>query len=526
MESIRVVMLRNWHFDILNFGHWQIAWDLWLNSWVISEPKEWAFVLIIISFIPLWFTGWIALSLISWGKVAYFILTLPWKLFKNFFYKPVKIITTNTGVTPIKKKKSYKEIRPRALRVPAGERGEMATSPISISSITPGLSTPRMGMSSKPSLTASNKPAPKNFEHALFKFDDNFDDLDFDIDSFEVEPGRKNSEKNRPTPEKNNREFEADYEEYTPPSRERKDDDRERPTPTPREDGRGERRDDRRENRRDDKRDDRREPRRDDKREDRREPRRDDGRDDRREPPRREEKRDDRREPRREEKRDERRDDRRENRIDDGRDDRREDSRRSPERASSEPRKERPAPTQAPSSVSSAQVPPRQLSGSCMDIIKQKGYEVVSRVSIKNNTIDYVGVSGDRICLCMLDREPGDWLADEERFNDEEPLWFSESSHRISPVRKIFMAKQALLDKLSDTESDFIVDAFIIVQIGNIINAEDMFEIWDDLNVNVTRIDRGTPKEIKLFARTLQEAEKTIAASKLDKILKLIRSMS
>ncbi len=105
MESIRVIMLRNWHFDILNLEHWNIAWDLWLNSWVISEPKEWAFVLIIISFIPLWFTGWIALSLISWGKLVWFILTLPWKLFKNFFYKPVKIITTNTGVTPIKRKK-------------------------------------------------------------------------------------------------------------------------------------------------------------------------------------------------------------------------------------------------------------------------------------------------------------------------------------------------------------------------------------------------------------------------------------
>ncbi len=39
---------------------------------------------------------------------------------------------------------------------------------------------------------ASIKPAPKNFEHALFKFDDNFDDLDFDIDAFEIEPNKKN----------------------------------------------------------------------------------------------------------------------------------------------------------------------------------------------------------------------------------------------------------------------------------------------------------------------------------------------
>ena len=180
-------------------------------------------------------------------------------------------------------------------------------------------------------------------------------------------------------------------------------------------------------------------------------------------------------------------------------------------------RKERAAPTQ---------ISTRQPTGSCMDIIKQKGYEVVSRVSIKNTVIDYVGISGDRICLCLLDREPGDWLADEERFNDEEPLWFSESSHRISPVRKIDLAKQALLDKLDNAEMNFVVDAYVIIQIGNIINAEDMFEIWDELNVNVTRIDRGTPKEIKLFARTLQEAEKDIPASKLDKVMKLIRSMS
>lgn len=483
MESIRVIMLRNWHFDILNMEHWQIAWDLWLNSWVISEPKEWAFVLIIISFIPLWFTGWIALSLVSWGKVVWFILTLPWKLFKNFFYKPVKIITTNTGVTPIKKKKSYKEIRPRAVRSAlTTERSELAPSPISIPAVTPTLVTPKMTPAAKPAAAVESKPTPKNFEHALFKFDDNFDDLDFDIDSFEVE-SKKAPEKPAPSPAKTTRSQSRDEDyDYDSP-RER----RERKDNRGREENRRERDDERRRERDYDRRDDRRDDRReDDRRRDR------DG-----------EKRDDRRD---KERRDERRDDRREERARDH---------------DGERRKER-----APAAAPAVQVPARQPSGSCLDIIKQKGYEVISRVTIKNTVIDYVGVSGDRICLCMLDREPGDWLADEERFNDEEPLWFSESSHRISPVRKIDLAKQALLDKLDNAEMNFVVDAFVVVQIGNIINAEDMFEIWDELNVNVTRIDRGTPKEIKLFARTLSEAEKTIPASKLDKVMKLIRSMS
>ena len=63
-------------------------------------------------------------------------------------------------------------------------------------------------------------------------------------------------------------------------------------------------------------------------------------------------------------------------------------------------------------------------------------------------------------------------------------------------------------------------------QIGNIINAEDMFDIWRDLGVKVTRIDRGTPKEIPLFAKTLEEAEGSVDKAVLDKIKKLIRHLA
>ena len=77
------------------------------------------------------------------------------------------------------------------------------------------------------------------------------------------------------------------------------------------------------------------------------------------------------------------------------------------------------------------------------------------------------------VCVCWIVNRATGWL-DEERFNDEEPLWFSESSHRISPVRKIDLAKRALLDKLDNAEMSFIVDAFVVIQIGNIINAEDI----------------------------------------------------
>ena len=161
-----------------------------------------------------------------------------------------------------------------------------------------------------------------------------------------------------------------------------------------------------------------------------------------------------------------------------------------------------------------------------LDVLRQKGYEVITAATIKNSVIDFIGVSDRQINLCLLDKEPGDWLADEERFNDEEPLWFSESSHRISPVRKVDLARKILTDKLAEADMDFEIKAFVIVQIGNIINAEDMFEIWDEMNISVTRIDRGTPKELKLFSKTLEEADNRIDKEKFEKLKKLVRSIA
>ena len=105
-------------------------------------------------------------------------------------------------------------------------------------------------------------------------------------------------------------------------------------------------------------------------------------------------------------------------------------------------------------------------------------------------------------------------------------MWFSESSHRISPVRKADLARLTLAEKLKDADFSFEVVPFVIEQIGNIINAEDMLDIWRDLDVNVTRIDRGTPKEIPLFAKTLDDADEKVDKAVLEKLRKLLRSIA
>ena len=402
-------MLRNWRFDIFRSAHWQHAWDLWLSGWVIDDPKEWAFVLIILTFIPLWLTGWAALSLIAWGKVFLNIAMFPVKVFKDLFYKPVKIIAKTAGVPVVKKKKSYKEIRPRGTRAPISDYNE----PVRTTGII-GTSAPvkrKPAAAAKQEAAASTATSDGGFDHSLFKFDDNDDDFDFNFDAFDKpeepkpikeKPAEKEDNRNNNNRNKNNRDNNQNKKQNN-------------------------------------------------------------------------------------------------NRNDRGND------------------------TPAPAAPAA---PARTAGNSSMDVIKQKGYEVITGATIKNNLIDFIGVSDNQLCLCLLDKEPGDWLADEERFNDEEPLWFSESSHRISPVRKIDLARRTLTEKLADSDLSFDVKAYVVVQIGNIINAEDMFETWDEMNIFVTRIDRGTPKELKLFSKTLDEAGSHIDKDKFEKVKKLIRSIA
>lgn len=105
--------------------------------------------------------------------------SFPMRAFRSLFYKPVKIIAKTAGVPVVKKKKSYKEIRPRGTRAPITDYSDP---------VRPGV----LSASAKPAAPA--KPAAKKeepavsptFDHSLFKFDeDTDDDFDFDFDSFD-----------------------------------------------------------------------------------------------------------------------------------------------------------------------------------------------------------------------------------------------------------------------------------------------------------------------------------------------------
>ncbi len=415
LEGIRVILLTNWHFDLIDSRHWSYLWDLWMNGWVIDDKREWAFILIILSFIPLWLTGWASLSLIKWEVLLKNIWQKIYSLYRKYILKNEKEEQERVVVQKpvIKRKKSYKEIRPRDLSAIRATPAENipAPSPIANNRTLPNV---------KPIIMPTAAPIQNNsiLDHALFKFDEDESDFDLnfdDLDKIQSKPKETPKTENSET-QQTNRETKS-YDRKTDRSNKQNNDN---------------------------------------------------------------------------------------NRSKDNR------------------KNNRPNPI--PSAAVQAPTP-KNLGNSSLEVIKQKGYQVITSATIKNNFIDFIGVADGQLCVCVVDKETGDWLADEERFNDEEPLWFSESSHRISPVRGADIAQKYLSEKLKESGFDFKISTYVIIQYGNIINAEDMFETWDNMNINVVRIDRGMPRELKLFAKTLEEADNSIDIEQFEKIKKLIRNL-
>ncbi|MDO4161553.1 MAG: hypothetical protein Q4D80_00925 [Pseudomonadota bacterium] len=454
IEGIRVIMLCNWHFDIFWPDHWRQAYALWKAGWVIRAPKEWAFVIILVTFFPMLITGWWTLCMVEWERLIYDAVMFPVTLYRRLIKAPINVIKTNNKYGVVKKK-SYKQIRPAGVggfRMPISDYadGNSAPAAVSVAAMPSQIRTAGPAQPA-PTPAAKKNVVPAAIDHALFKFDDDEDDFDLDIDSFEkTDILKKKPQKSKPVaddedededvpakPRKNKKDNTENSRKNSKSSYDDEDDDYSSPK-----------------NKRDSK---------------------------------------DNRNKNGKQNKDNRTDKQNRNRTDNNISD------------------ESPANTQPRSPV--------------LEILQQKGYDVINGIHVGNTIIDFIGVSETEICLCLVDKEAGDWLADEELFNGEEPLWFSENSHRISPVRKLDVARNIIRDKLAEEEFEQEIKSYVIIQMANIINADDMFEVWNNMDIDVTRINRGAPKEIRLFSKTIDEADEQIDTKELNRLRKVLKNI-
>lgn len=414
IDGIRVLLLINWHFDILLSEHWRLLGYKW-NSGAPISNSEIGFFIIVVSSIPLWLAGWVGLCLVKWENFVKKVVLSPLYAYRK--------ITLKTKAPVVVKKKSIAEEPKVVKKTPIIKKAPMKRPPLPSatllqSNINNNLSS--MGARASSGYTPGKKDAaevPTN--HALFNFDDDDFDLDFDFEKKDKKPDIDDSipsalvvDKPEPIEAEVIKDFEPEV------------------APKPHQD-KGSISNNKKDNQ--------------------------------------------------------------------------------PKNKSQD--------INTPTPIKESHTP-------VLDVLNQKGYDVIPSAIIKNTTIDYIAVSKNQLILCLVDKEMGDWLADEEKFNDEEPLWFSESSHRISPVRKVDIARDILKTKLAVGDMNFEIISYVVIQSGNIINAEDMFEIWSNMNINVTRINRGSPKEIRLFSKSIDNCEEKTDKNTFEKLKKLIRSLA
>ena len=133
--------------------------------------------------------------------------------------------------------------------------------------------------------------------------------------------------------------------------------------------------------------------------------------------------------------------------------------------------------------------------------IERRGGRVYSRIRPGNNRLysfDFVQI-GKRFFTIVYADFAGDWLADEDAFAGEQPLWFSEKDHRVSPVFQAVKCRSFFSKELPQIKIDSLV---VLPKKCVVINDEEMQDCWrEKCGTTVVR----TKKITETVLQTLHE---------------------
>lgn len=117
------------------------------------------------------------------------------------------------------------------------------------------------------------------------------------------------------------------------------------------------------------------------------------------------------------------------------------------------------------------------------DVYSERLNGISPHLSKNKNTYIYV----HNTCVVVVVMDPCgklNELADEEMFNDESPLYFTEKSHRVSPVWKLSGAVQRVKHELETFHISKPVWGVLLTE-SNIINVFDMEDEWEEMGITV-----------------------------------------
>ncbi len=137
-------------------------------------------------------------------------------------------------------------------------------------------------------------------------------------------------------------------------------------------------------------------------------------------------------------------------------------------------------------------------------LFENAGYQLIKEVKLGRLSVDFLAVAADKIYAVLMDKAAGDWLAEEEPFNGEAPLWFSEVDHRVSPIYELKQETDNFQKQVQTQLPNMLVKPFFVEEKGNIINAEEMLRIWKELDVTVARTDVGGTEDLATTAEVVK----------------------
>lgn len=156
------------------------------------------------------------------------------------------------------------------------------------------------------------------------------------------------------------------------------------------------------------------------------------------------------------------------------------------------------------------------------------GLRIVQDAKIGVDVIDFVLISNGTVYLINLEPVGAEWIADEIGFENDDPLWFSETKYETSPVFRLLRAarhfESALKDILGADRDKVSVKKIFLIGGGSILNYDDVFETWQDSDVDIYRLKGGRPETVPSFDIFLNR-EKTKGVNPDDIIEKIYTAL-
>ena len=156
------------------------------------------------------------------------------------------------------------------------------------------------------------------------------------------------------------------------------------------------------------------------------------------------------------------------------------------------------------------------------------GMRIVQDAKIGVDIIDFVLIAKDTVYLINLEPIGAEWIADEIGFENDDPLWFSETKYETSPVFKLLRAtkyfESVLKDILGPDRDKMAVKKIFLIGGGTILNYDDIFGTWESDDVEIYRLKGGRPESVPLFGTFLDE-QKTKGVNPDDMIEKIYTAL-